>query len=136
MSKVILNYLGSLVLVTCVFALAWIALHIGVKKIPRLCNGKPRTALFLVGSAFILVAAIGRLGSTQTYDRDSFAERLDQWIFLGLCLIGTFVRVFEYLARRLGESGTVAQSSSWREIQSGNTRTAPGGGQQGIGQSL
>ncbi len=99
MSEVILNYFKTIALVGVIFLIAWITARKAQIRTPSLCRGKARRACFLVGSAFLLVAAIGRLGwSIQTIDGHSPPERLDQVLFLILSLVGTFLLVFEYFA--------------------------------------
>jgi hypothetical protein len=99
MRHVVLIYLKSVGLVVAVFALAGLVAQFAATKWPKLCRGWFRVVAFLLGSGLLLAAGIGRLGwSIQTWSGDSQAERLDQFIFLFLSLLGTFLMTFEYLA--------------------------------------
>ena len=100
MFAVALNYLLSLALVLVVFALAWGAARLGPSKERNLRDHCFRPFKFLAAAAFLLVAGIGKVGMTHTWNADSVAATLDQGVFLLLMAIGTFLLVFGYLCGR------------------------------------
>ena len=102
MKQTLLNYAQALGLVVALGVLAAVLARISALKAPILCTEQARMIEFLLASAFLLVAGIGRLGwSGQTWGGVTPAERMDQGIFLALSLIGTFLFVFENLAGHL-----------------------------------
>jgi hypothetical protein len=104
MAKVVAYYLKTLVGVLVVFGLAWFAARWASARAPVLCRDPARMVTFLIASALLLVAGIGRLGwDIQTPDGESPMEKLDQAIFFALSLVGTFLFVFEYIAGRLAK---------------------------------
>ena len=105
MKQVALNYVKSAGWVVAVFILAMLAARLASRKAQRLCRGRLRVVTFLLGSGFLFVAGIGRLGwQIQTWTSASQVETFDQNVFLTLSLLGTFLVAFEYLAGRFAEN--------------------------------
>jgi lipid-A-disaccharide synthase-like uncharacterized protein len=97
MTDVITKYVLTLFGVTVLLAVGMVVGRAAVLKFPRLASQPVRTAVFLIGTGMLLVAAIGRLGwSIQTMDSNSGPENLDAAIFWCLSVLGTVLLVFDF----------------------------------------
>ena len=91
-TTVIFHYFYTFVSVAVNFIVALLFVCFSRSKYPKLINKHIRLVYLIVGSGFLLVASIGKLGwSIQTYGGNTPAERLNEWIFLFLSRIGTFL---------------------------------------------
>lgn len=101
MASVISKYLLTALYVAGSFAVAFIAAWFSARRVPGMATPLLRTIIFLVGTGMLLVAGIGRIGyALQTFDGTSPAERLDEWIFWTLSLVGTFLLVYDFALTR------------------------------------
>jgi hypothetical protein len=102
MSRILVNYLKSFLIVGVVSALAWFSAYLVVENFPILCSERARSVFFLAASILLIVAGIGRVGwEIQTWGGNSPDELLDLRIFRFLSLLGTFFLIFEYFVGHL-----------------------------------
>ena len=100
--RVVANYLLSALYVAMTFALAWLLAWLAMRNFPVLAGARARLIAFLLGSGFLLVAGIGRLGwSLQTYGGNTPPELLDQIIFWFLSFVGTLLLIYDFAIGRL-----------------------------------
>jgi hypothetical protein len=94
---VILNYCKNILIVG--FFLVGLKYFVDyiTRIFPFLLSTKIRIIVFMVGSAMLLVAAIGRLGwEIQTWDGNSTAERVDDILFWTFSVFGTALIIVDY----------------------------------------
>jgi hypothetical protein len=91
-TTVIFNYFYAFISVAVNLGVALLFVCFSKSKYPKLINKHIRAVYLIVGTSFLLVAGIGKLGwSIQTWDGNAPAESLNEWIFLILSHIGTFL---------------------------------------------
>lgn len=91
-TTVIFHYFYTFVGVAVNFIFALLFVCFSRSKCPKLINKHIRLVYLIVGSGFLLVASIGKLGwSIQTFGGNTPAEKLNEGIFLFLSHIGTFL---------------------------------------------
>jgi hypothetical protein len=92
LTTVIFHYFYAFILVAATSICALLFIRFSRSKCPKLINKHIRLIYLIVGTGFLLVAGIGKLGwSIQTFGGNTPAERLNEWIFLFLSLFGTFL---------------------------------------------
>ncbi len=101
MAQVIYNYVKTFIYVLVDFGLAWFVAETIARRCPAFTRDRfPKTA-FVLGSLFLFVAGIGRLGwPIQTIKGISSPEVVDGWIFWSLSLSGTFLILLDFFSRR------------------------------------
>jgi hypothetical protein len=88
---VIFHYFYIFIGVAINFIIAILFVCLSRSKFPKLINKHARLVYLIIGTGFLLVAGIGKLGwSIQTYSGNTPAENLNERIFLFLSHIGTF----------------------------------------------
>lgn len=91
-TTVIFHYFYTFIFVAVNFIFALLFVRFSRSKCPKLINKHIRLVYLIVGAGFLLVASIGKSGwSIQTWSGDTPPERLNEWIFIILSHIGTFL---------------------------------------------
>lgn len=98
MLTVVINYIKVAGIVGFEMFLAWaLVSQIIVPRFPRLTTDNAKRVLFLIGTGALLVAGIGRLGwDIQTWSGNTPPEKLDDFIFWTLSLVGTFLLLLDF----------------------------------------
>jgi len=92
LTTVIFHYFYTFIFVAANFICALLFVRFSRSKCSKLINEHIRLVYLIVGAGFLLVASIGKLGwSIQTWDGNTPAESLNEWIFIILSHIGTFL---------------------------------------------
>ena len=92
LTTVIFRYFYIFIQVAVNFIFAFLFVRFSRSKCPKLINKHIRLVYLIVGAGFLLVASVGKSGwSIQTYGGNTPAERLNEWIFIILSHIGTFL---------------------------------------------
>jgi hypothetical protein len=92
MIEVLFHYAKTAIFVLVSAGLAFLSAWILMLKIPQTNTATIRTTLLLLGTSFLLVAGVGKLGwSIQTFGGDTIAENWNEGVFLFLSYGGTFL---------------------------------------------